>query len=205
MAPPEVIHRRLAIPSPGMPAKMTAPPRYPALERLECDGKPRVVSDDGLLARAEQALGGVKLPASYRFFAKTFGSGLLCNFWMIFVPLEGGDSFVERREGAAEMIARGVEDGLFDYRPDGSKTMVERLVPFAASENGDLLAWDPEDRSGSDEMRIFRIHTRFAAVRGICADLDELVAICLDEKRAEATFGEAARLFTPRFVPQRPA
>ncbi|MBC8103422.1 MAG: SMI1/KNR4 family protein [Cytophagales bacterium] len=144
---------------------------------------------------------GFRLPPSYRDFVRTLGYGLLCHFFIIYVPIPGHCEDLETQSARlAAFFRQGVEEEWFEYEPDGDPEQVRRLVPFGISENGDFLAWDPEEATGPNECAVYLIGYKFGGVRRAASDLYDLVARCLD-RRLETTIGEAVSLLDDTFRP----
>jgi hypothetical protein len=57
--------------------------------------------------------------------------------------------------------------------------LVLRLVPFGKSENGNILAWDPQDEPEAEEYRIYVVGTRFSGIRRAAGSLYEFIARAL--------------------------
>lgn len=149
--------------------------------KLELTRPPTVTANKEALD-STQLQPGFKLPQSYRHFAMELGYGLLCRLLIIYIPMEGEDSLLRRNAVLRHTIQQGIEEELFEYEPDGSPELAKRLVPFGISENGHILAWDPKDRSGPDEHRIYVLGSKLLAVRRAAKDLYEFVEECLDSR-----------------------
>jgi len=147
----------------------------------------------------------VRLPASYREFCEQFGFGLLFGFFLFYVPGSGPDSLEVRSAELRGMLQVGVDEGLFDYKPDGSKDLVTRLLPFGSSENGHTIAWlvpRGNARSSEVELELYLIASRYNGVRKLASSFREFVDLCLDPARARPVFGAAIALFDDTFKPR---
>jgi hypothetical protein len=131
---------------------------------------------------------GFPLPASYCEFATTFGYGLLGELLILYIPMTGGDSLLERCEVLKGTIQYSIDNELFEYEPDGSEELAQRLIPFGISENGHIVAWDPKDKTGAHEYRVYAIGSKCLAIRDGGADLYQFVESCLD-KRVKKVLG----------------
>lgn len=146
----------------------------------------------------------VRLPASYRDFCERFGFGLLFGFFLFYVPGTGPDSLEARSAEMREMLRVGMDEGLFDYGPDGSKELVTRLFPFGSSENGHTIAWHvPPGRTPTSEgeWEIYLVASRYCGVRKLSSSFPEFIELCLDPVRARLVFGGAVALFDDSFKP----
>ncbi|HEU4324807.1 MAG TPA: SMI1/KNR4 family protein [Roseiflexaceae bacterium] len=136
-------------------------------------------------AQLEQTtVGGLPLPASYRAFAQRYGYGVLGNRLILLLPIAatGEDDIRTRSPELADFFREGIEEEWFEYEPDGSPELVERLVPFGISEDGHFFAWDPHEPTGPDEYMIYVVGSKFLSVRRGAPNLFELIAGCLDER-----------------------
>jgi hypothetical protein len=126
---------------------MSQPARFPSLRFT----RPPVVTACLDVLTSTELREGVRLPQSYCDFAQSFGYGLLCNLFIIFIPKEGGDDLTKRSSTLTKVLQDGVENDYFGYRPDGSAELVQALIPFGISENGHILAWNSNERSEDNE------------------------------------------------------
>ncbi len=146
---------------------------------------------------------GFELPASYRDFADRLGYGLLCDLLIIYIPMGShGDSLPVRHQEMRETIEESLEADLVEYEPDGSRELLQRLVPFGISENGHTLAWDPEEPTGDGEYMIFVIGSKYLAVRRGAPDLYAFVESCLDG-RVKGMLGSGYEPLPARFRPMK--
>lgn len=101
---------------------------------------------------------GVSFPASYIEFAKQYGYGVTCGEFLIYIPLKNNcDSFFNRSlaiKSTYEDVLGNADDVWFDLGPDVDFEKLQRLIPFAKSENGYYLFWDSK-RFQIDEMDIY--------------------------------------------------
>lgn len=147
--------------------------------------------------------GGFSLPDSYRDFAMRFGYGVLCEMFIIYIPMgDYGDSVTVRCLALKRMFAETVAEDIFEYEPDGSPELVARLVPFGISENGHTLAWDP-DSKGKRESVIYAVAPKCLAVRKAAPDLYTFLEKCLDV-RVKEMLGRGYEPLLPFFRPLKP-
>jgi hypothetical protein len=144
------------------------------LQMLE--GKQEPAALEELLAfRFEDGTG---FPASYIEFAKQYGYGVTCDQFLIYVPLgDYCDSFKNQSRairGTYSDVLGSAEDVWFDLAPDVDFEKLKRLIPFAGSENGNYLFWDPA-RKTPDEMDIYITDFRGLGFVKAAANLQELI------------------------------
>lgn len=177
---------------------MTATDLLPELRVL---GAVRVRPADSDLARAEAAL-GFRLPPSYRAFVQRYGYGLTAGLFIIYVPVDAPecDNLIDRAAELRDQISESVEHGSMDFRPDGSRELVLRAVPFGYSENGDILAWDPSQTLGDGEFWIYSIASRNAGIRKVAPDLGGFLRKAL-EPGVGGILGRASFQLEPVFEP----
>ncbi len=114
--------------------------------------------------------GGRALPESYRQYAQEQGYGLLCNLFIVYLPLDGGhenhpDSWFVQRQRISKLFQHYLEKSLYLFKEDESyPELVAHAEPFARSENGDFLFWDTRQVLHNGEMPIYC--TDFSS--GIC-------------------------------------
>jgi len=120
---------------------------------------------------------GKGFPESYKRFVKQYGYGLALEEFHIYLPMENyGDSLFVRTEGIKNTYIDDVnnDDIWFSIAPDGSPELLKRLFPFASSDNGLYLFWDPE--LGTDnEFDIYLTDFRGIGFRKIGQSLYEAV------------------------------
>ncbi|WP_426730111.1 SMI1/KNR4 family protein [Myxococcus faecalis] len=160
---------------------------------------------DALLDEASRRL-QLELPPSYREFARRYGYGLTAGLFMIAVPVdtagaEWSEDLVERSAELAQELAASVDGKYISYKPDGTEERVRRLVPFGASENGDILAWDPRERAPDGEYAVYVIGARKYGVSRVAEGFAEFLNKVLEPNTggvlARATFTLEAT-FEPR-------
>jgi hypothetical protein len=86
-------------------------------------------------------------PESYKEFVKKFGYGRTLGQFFIYIPMDDyGDSWNIRTGAIKNTYYNDLlnNDIWFELKPDGNIELLKRLVPFAQSENGYYLFWDPE-------------------------------------------------------------
>lgn len=100
---------------------------------------------------------GKGFPESYKKFVRQYGYGLALGQFHIYLPMSGyGDCLLRR---SAEIQGTYMDDVLhddiwFELEPDGSPELLIRLFPFACSDNGYYLFWDPASCS-DEELDIY--------------------------------------------------
>jgi hypothetical protein len=162
---------------------------------------PTLTPSDAALDEAEAEI-GVSLPPSYREFAKRFGYGILFRLYIIYIPMEGEDSLTERNAVLRNVLEIGVTEKIVDYKPHGSPELLLRLVPFGVSESGDILGWDPAERSGQ-ELAIYLIGPRNAGVTRSASDLYDFVNKCLTHSE-RGSLPRRTGSVEPIFEPKEP-
>ncbi len=171
---------------------------FPSLEIL---GPIGVTATESALAEVRlQAPQGFQLPRSYQRFATAYGYGLLCGLFIVYIPMETPDSLLERNRVLTSVLEDGISSGLFEYEPDGSPDLARRLVPFAISENGHILAWDPEERTGSHEYAIYAIGSKLLAIRRAARTLYDFTEKCLNDS-VRSMLGSGYKPLAPTFRP----
>jgi len=135
-----------------------------ALPKLKAAETPIDPPDDARLDDGANKL-GIALPPSYREFARKYGYGLTGDLFMIYVPVDTrGAEWSEDLAGMSKTLAgelkAAIDAGYFKFAPDGSREIAVRLVPFGASENGHVLAWDPGAPGAGGELPIYTVGSR---------------------------------------------
>jgi hypothetical protein len=88
-----------------------------------------------------------RFPESYKNFVTEYGYGVSLGQFHIYIPMDDyGDSWNIRSVEMKSTYYEDVENGdiWFDLTPDGDIDLIKRLIPFASSDNGYYLFWDPE-------------------------------------------------------------
>jgi hypothetical protein len=92
-------------------------------------------------------------PNSYKEFVKKYGYGKTLGQFFIYIPMNDyGDSWNIR----TEEIKNTYYDDLiknniwFELEPDANMELLRNLVPFACSENGFYLFWNPETENDGE-------------------------------------------------------
>ncbi len=75
----------------------------------------------------------------------------------------------------------GLSKAYFEFEPDGSPDLIERLIPFGISTNGHYFAWDPGEPTGEDEFAIYAIGSKMLAVRRAGRDLNDFLSSCVND------------------------
>lgn len=176
------------------------------LPRLELSGPAQTIPSDELLDAAERSL-GIRLPPSYRVFSKRYGYGLTGGLFMIYVPMDRtGTSWSsplpEMSAGLKRELQEAVDGKFFNFAPDGSADLVARLVPFAGSENGHILGWDPGSPSSDDgELWIYVVGARKDYVHKAAPDLADFLERGLQENTG-GVLPRASFSLDPTFEPR---
>lgn len=86
---------------------------------------------------------GIELPSEYKQFIATYGSGKICNFFVLFSPFVKNEawnltSYISLRvAGYSDYISTNVLDKIpFPLYPQK-----EGLIPFGTTENGHIFNW----------------------------------------------------------------
>jgi hypothetical protein len=142
-------------------------------------GEVKQIPTDAAIESASKAL-GIRIPSSYSAFVRRYGFGISLNNFIIYVPTEPGETRKsENLVASARTLGREnrevVAGKLASLEPDGSEELLLRLVPFAYSENGEQLAWDPAKATGTDEYEIYLIDSRYAGVFRAGPDLTSVL------------------------------
>jgi hypothetical protein len=127
---------------------------------------------------------GRSFPNSYVDFVKKYGYGRSLAQFLIYVPLgEYGDSWNIRCNEIVSTYLEEVEETgelWFEVEPDGSIELVKRWIPFAMSENGYYLFWDPENGE-LNEFDIYITDFRGIGIRYAGKNLYDVVEKLTDE------------------------
>jgi len=173
--------------------------RFPTLKLL--DGE--ITQSDPEALDKVRLSGRFRLPKSYRDFATQFGYGKLCSIVLIYIPMEGEDSLLVRRDTLREVFVDGLAENLWEFDPDGSPALVKRLEPFGISENGHIFAWDPAEQTEADEFAIYAVGSKLLAIRRAADNLYDFVAGCLDD-RVKTMLGSGYKPLPATFKPLKP-
>jgi hypothetical protein len=168
---------------------------------IEVQGEIHHAPDDARITAWEEQQ-DFRLPNSYKVFARTFGYGLFMNFFIIYVPMEHPDSLEKRSDDLKWVLETGLKEKIFIYEPDGSPDLIEKLVPFGSSENGDIVAWDPTD-TNDEEYAIWVSRTRYDGIFRVASNLVEFTKDCLSSDAHKGWLGAAASLIRPTFKSTR--
>jgi hypothetical protein len=177
---------------------------HPVLVRFALTGPLGRVSSDAELAAAEELI-GMSVPDSYRELATSLGWG---RFFpgvglLLYVPFDDvPDALGVRAPEKGEFFVECLDDGLWEFEPDGSEDLVRRLVPFGISENSHFFAWDPTDPCGLGECWIYSIG-RMLSVTKAAPDVFTLLDACTDE-RVKRVLGPGYKPLAPVFEPWVP-
>jgi len=162
-----------------------------------------ITTADPAALREVRVSGRLPLPKSYQDFARQFGYGKFGSIILIYVPMEGEDSLLIRREILRHVFDDGLAATLWEFEPDGSPELVQRLEPFGISENGHIFAWDPMERTAEEEFAIYAIGSKLLAVRRAADNLYDFIGRCLDD-RVKAMLGPGYKPLPATFKPLKP-
>ena len=116
------------------------------------DLKPLPKPTDEILDGYESAT-GLRLPHSYRAFIKVFGPGTLAWDYVIVAP-----GYTDQRWtvdlAAFNAVPHATLKDKRVLRQFKDPAQVQRLVFFCRPGDGDLVGWDPEERSGQTQARV---------------------------------------------------
>ncbi len=120
---------------------------------------------------------GKKFPSSYRQFAKQYGYGLLCDLFLIYVPLgDYCDSWFNQTSVLKEVFNDFISNSWYlTLEPDGDESLFLNAVPFGKSENGDFLFWDISSEPKNDEFDIYITDFGGIGVIKIAESMDEFI------------------------------
>lgn len=139
---------------------------------------------------------GKLFPNSYKEFVKKYGYGRTLGQFFIYIPMNDyGDSWNIRTEEIKHTYYNDLlkNDIWFELEPDVDMELLRNLVPFALSENGYYLFWNPETENG-DEFDIFITDFGGLGFRKAGKTLYEVLEKMTNEKYYKEIF--------PRFVKQ---
>lgn len=95
---------------------------------------------------------GHELPLSYVYFVQKWGAGLAFGMFRIWVPIGNpGWDIQILNPSYKELLRDTVVNGMW---PTSLTELAGRVLPFGDSVNGDLLCWDPENKTPDGEMAI---------------------------------------------------
>ncbi|WP_437921541.1 SMI1/KNR4 family protein [Sphingobacterium sp. LRF_L2] len=119
---------------------------------------------------------GLGFPTSYKNFVLKYGYGVALGEFHIYLPMGSyGDSLFVRSSEIQNTYINDVNENdiWFDLDPDGSPDLLKRLFPFASSDNGLYLFWDPSS-DGDQEFDIYITDFRGIGFRKVGQSLNEL-------------------------------
>lgn len=146
---------------------------------------------------------GRRFPASYRKFAKKYGYGLLCDLFLIYVPLgDYCDSWINQTSELKETFNEFISNEWYlTLEPDGNESLILNAVPFGKSENGEFLFWDISSEPQKDEFNIYITDFGGIGVIKIAESLDEFIDKItnsnLDAKTSEFINQSLSPIFSP--------
>lgn len=144
---------------------------------------------------------GTSFPASYVDFATQYGYGLTCGQFLIYVWTDTSfcDSFPNQSlaiQSTYSDVLNNADDVWFDLKPDADFEKLKRFIPFARSENGYYLFWDPV-RNRPDEMDIYITDFNGLGFVRAASDLYEL----FEKMTSPDRFKEVFPLFVQEALP----
>ena len=147
---------------------------------------------------AEEAL-GFGLPSDYRQLVEVYGAGSFDEFISLLVPGHENphlDLLRQRdvRLDALRTLREGGETIPFDV--DAGQ---EDIVPWAITDNGDVVYWIREPRDAPDDWRVVVNEARGPAWEAFAGSATEFLAAVLSETTRIAIFPEDFPSDSPRF------
>lgn len=140
------------------------------------------------------------VPPSYRRFMEGFGYGRTAWLFLIFPAVAvGWDSLCDRSAALKAMLHESLELELVELEPHGSADLLRRCVPFGCGENGETLAWDPDDHDATGEMQIYVVGSKTLGVFRAGRTLEQFVGLVTSERIRDVLPGYAP--FPPTFAP----
>lgn len=108
---------------------------------------------------------GNSFPASYKEFVHEYGYGLLCQLYLIYIPMGNySDSWmIKSKELKSTLLEIIDNDWYLTLEPDGYIDLIKRAIPFGKSENGDILFWEDSSYK-NNELNIFITNVKGAGV-----------------------------------------
>ncbi|OCG56726.1 hypothetical protein A9G36_02520 [Gilliamella sp. Choc6-1] len=118
-----------------------------------------------------------EFPNSYKDFAINYGYGLLCNLFLIYIPMENYcDSWQNQFKFMKQLFSEYIDNEWYlTLDPDGDIVLMRDAVPFAKSENGEFLFWNINSKSKNNEFDIYITDFKGLGVVKIAETLDEFV------------------------------
>jgi hypothetical protein len=129
-------------------------------------------------------------PNSYKEFVRKYGYGRTLGQFFIYIPMDNyGDSWNIRTEEIKNTYYNDLikNDIWFDLDPDMNMELLRNLVPFACSENGFYLFWNPETDNGG-EFDIFITDFNGLGFRKAGKTLYEVLEKMTNEKYCKEIF-----------------
>jgi hypothetical protein len=148
---------------------------------LEVQGSVKHVSDTG-------SLGG--FPPSYQQFASELGYGLLCGLFIIYVPFQPPhqdhpDAFHVANKRLRNTFYQYLDIDLEILKDENTRSVFERAVPFAISENGHFLFWDKQNPDANGEFPIYLADLP-VSIKHVANDLPELISKLTDPDKVQS-------------------
>ena len=110
--------------------------------------------DDHDLAAAEAEL-GCRLPPSYVSFVRSYGSGRTMGIFLVYVPLVPPPDAIwhESLPSRSYDLREELRERRRIRTPAQGTAVLDPLLPFGISENGDVFAWDTSVDEGPTVQR----------------------------------------------------
>lgn len=133
-----------------------------AIASLGLVGTPHTSHVDRTFLDEHRFPDGRGFPPSYREFVTGLGWGRLFGLWLVYPPVL--DPYADGWRGRGGLLTerfrsayRDARTEGFDWKiePDGTWELVDDLVVFAWSENGDGLLWNTADRADDGELPVY--------------------------------------------------
>ncbi|GGK93726.1 hypothetical protein Ppa06_61880 [Planomonospora parontospora subsp. parontospora] len=176
------------------------------MDELSTTGVPALGAVAQNLLAGHRFADGEGFPASYREYVSRAGFSRLFGLWLVYPPASDGfaDGWQRRAARLTESFRQTYAEARaeeFDWKiePDGDWSMIDGLVVFAFSENGDALLWDTLCRTAGEfdvycSLRLDSLHRLGASLGEALPRLRELSRPFADRAAADIECLTPARL-----------